>query len=274
MAELDLRVVSVSIDINGRLTTFTDLQISAVGIKFANANQNECVVTISNLDKPTQDFLLTETSPFNLNRTPKRLILEAGRVSYGTSRIYVGNIVSASLSQPPDVKMTLKCLTGNFLKGNIVSIFKNFPISLEDLSSYVARQLGLGFQFQAQNRLLKNYNFSGSALSQVDLLAEMGIVNAYIDDDTLVIRDENVPLQGSVRVLNIDSGLIGIPEITEFGVRVRYLVDNETKLGGRLILTSTIYPALSGSYLIYKLNFEINSRDTPFYYIAECKRIV
>ena len=73
--------------------------------------------------------------------------------------------------------------------------------------------------------------------------------------------------------LNLDSGMIGIPELNEEGVKVTFLLDNLTTLGSALEITSELYPAANGNYTIYKLGFNIASRDTPFYYVAEAKRI-
>jgi len=270
--QLDPRIIKVGIEVNGQLKTYEGLEIVATGTKFANSNQNECELKITNLEKTTQDFILTETSPFNLNRTPKFVIIEAGRKSYGTSVIFRGNIASSTPSQPPDIALTLKCLTGNFQKGNILSRYQPGSISLSKLSKQVADDLGLTLNFQASDKNISNYNFSGGALKQVDKLGSSGAVNAYVDDGQLVVKDMNLPLNNTLTILDLDTGLIGIPEVTEQGVKVKFLLDNKTTLGGSLRLKSKIYPAINGDYIIYKLSFEIASRDTPFYWIAEAKR--
>ena len=102
-AELDPRIVRLSLEVNGKIKVYENLFIAAVGVKYANPLQDEAEITIYNLDKATQDYILTETSPYNANRTPKTVILEAGRQSYGTSVIYIGNIIYSSVTQPPDV---------------------------------------------------------------------------------------------------------------------------------------------------------------------------
>jgi hypothetical protein len=296
--ELDPRIVKVGIEVNGRLKVYEDLTISAVGTKYANALQNECEVKITNLDKATRDYILTETSPFNANKTPKILTLDAGRKSYGTTRIFIGNIVSTakppnkkasgnetkpkesdsksaspSSSQPPDITLTLKCLTGNFQKGNIINRNQAGQAKLSQIAQQIADDLQLALDFQATDKLIANYAHSGAALKQVDKLNEMGQINAYIDDAVLIVKNANTPLTQRTKVLNLNTGLIGIPEITERGVKVKYLLDNQTVLGGRLRLSSTIYPIVDGDYSIYKLGFEIANRDTPFYWVAEAKKL-
>lgn len=273
MQELDPRIIKVGIEVNGKVKIYQDLDIAISGTKYANPLQNECEIKITNIDRVTTDYILTETSPYNKNKTPKSVFVEAGRKSFGVSRIYVGNITSSSISQPPDVALTLKCLTKNYDKGNLVTRNSLPRANLSAISQQVANDLNLALDFQAADRVISNYAFTGAALKQVNKISESGKVNAYVDDAVLVVKDLNVPLKNRIRVLNIDSGLIGTPEFTEEGVKVKYLIDTTTRLGGALRIQSKMNPAINGDYTIYKLSFEIASRDVPFYWIAEAKRI-
>lgn len=273
MQELDPRIVRVGIEVNGKVKYYEGLAITAAGMKYANPIQNECEIKIDNIDRETRDYILTETSPFNLNRKPKRIFLEAGRVSYGTTQIFVGNITTAEISQPPDITITLKSLTHDFYKGQIVGRTGGAIASLKQIAKGAADDMDLSLNFQATDKNIANYSYSGSALKQVDALSDAGGVDAYIDDTQLIVKDYNVPLTGTLRKLDLTSGMIGIPELTEQGVRVKFLLDNKTTLGGALEINSQIYPAINGQYVIYKLGFVIASRDVPFYWLAECKRL-
>ena len=272
MAAIDLRIVRVGIEINGELRVYENLYVTASGTKFANPLQNECEVKITNLAKDIRDYLLTETSPFNANKTPKRIIIEAGRQSTGTFRLFEGDITECVASQPPDITLTLKAKTGQFNKGTIVAVSQAAQTPLSRIAKDVADALGLSLVFEAKDKNISNYSFSGASIKQVDKLSQAGNVNAYVDDKNLVVKDYNVPLQGVTHTLSAESGMIGIPETTEQGVKVKYLLDPKTQLGGQLTLESKINKALSGDYVIYKLSFDITSRDTAFYWIAECKR--
>lgn len=273
MQELDPRIVRVGIEINGKVKYYEGLAITAAGMKYANPIQNECEIKIDNIDRETRDYILTETSPFNLNRKPKRMFLEAGRVSYGTTQVFVGNITTAEIGQPPDITLTLKSLTHDFYKGQIIGRTGGAIASLKQIAKGAADDMDLNLNFQATDKNISNYSYSGSALKQVDALSDVGGVDAYIDDTQLVVKDYNVPLTGKLRKLDLTSGMIGIPELTEQGVRVKFLLDNQTTLGGALEINSQIYPAINGQYVIYKLGFVIASRDVPFYWIAEGKRM-
>lgn len=273
MNELDPRIVKVHIEVNGRTKIYSSpLSITASGTKYGNSLQNEAEIVLENLDRATQDYILTQTSPYNLNRTPKNVILEAGRVSYGTAVIYRGNVVTSRVTQPPDIGIVLKCLTGNFIKGNIISRNQPGLSSLKQISTQISQDTGTILNFQATNRNISNYAFSGAAPKQVDIVNSYGGVNAFIDDNILVVKDALIPLTNTLRILNAETGMIGIPEFTEQGIKVKFLLDNRTTLGGSLRVTSKIYPAVNGDYVIYKLGFQIATRDTPFYYIAEAAR--
>ena len=98
-------------------------------------------------------------------------------------------------------------------------------------------------------------------------------LNPILSADTLVVKDASIPITGSTRILSAETGMIGIPEFTERGIKVKFLIDNQTKLGSAIDVRSVQYPAANGIYVIYKLGFQIASRDTPFYYVAEAARL-
>ena len=68
--------------------------------------------------------------------------------------------------------------------------------------------------------------------------------------------------------------VFGIPEVTDVGVKVKYLYDNETTLGGGLRIVSDLNPAVNGDYGIYQLDFEVASREEPFYWTAAAMRLL
>jgi hypothetical protein len=272
MDRIDPRIVRVSVEISGTLRVFEGLDIVAKGKKTANPLQNACEVILTNLNTDDRNYLLTETSPFNRNRKPKRVIVEAGRESFGTTRVFVGDITSATPTQPPDIGLCLKTQTLAHHKGKILSRSGGARQSLRTLSGHVAGDLGVSLNFQAPDKSIANYAFSGAALGQVESLCACGDVDVFVDDETLVVKPKGAPLAGRVRQLSLDSGMIGIPEITEYGVKVKFLLDATTVVGGALDIVSKLNPALNGRYVIYALEFEVTSRQEPFYWIADARR--
>lgn len=268
--KIDPRLIRVDVEVNGQIKSYNeDFYISVKGTKFANSLQNEAEIKIGNVDPETQNYLLSQTSPFNKNHTPKTINVYAGRQSYGLFKIFTGNIVTVKPTQPPDIFITLKCLTGNYKKGQITSRTGNSVMSLSQISKQTAGSLGLNLDFQATDKQINNYTYSGAALKEVNRLSEMGTVDAYIDNDRLVVKDSSLPLSNIITIVSPDTGLVGISEATEQGLKVKYMLGNKTTLGGGLQLNSKLYESLNGLYVIYKLSFEVESRDVPFYWIAE-----
>lgn len=274
MTDIDQRILRIGVEVSGQMNWYEGLQMTARGSKVVSDVQNKCAVTITNLSSAVRNYILTETSPFNKNRTPKKLIVEAGRKSTGTARLFVGDITSSSPTQPPDIGLSLHAQTGAFKKGEVVGRSGLAREKLSALAGRIKTDVGaetLVFEVQ-DDKFIANYSFSGATLRQVNALAEAGGVDAYLDDETLVVKDRGKPLRNRTKVIDNTSGMIGIPEATERGVKVRILFDLQTDLGGRIDLTSELNPALDGNYTIFKIDFDLASRDTPWYLDVEASR--
>lgn len=266
----DPRIMQVSFQINDQIKTYDQrFAIRAKGQKFANPLQNQCTVEIANLDKDTRNYLLTVTSPFNTTKTPTIIELKVGRVSTGLFSIYKGEVSSSQITQPPDIFIRLKCGTKHSKRGQVGSRSGSGSQHIGDIARAVAGNMGLSLNNQAKDRIITNYSHNGDAASEVNKLHEMGC-DAYVDDDQLVLKERYTMLSGDLLVLNESTGLVGVPEVTEKGLRVRFLWDNSVKLGGGIQVESKLNPSCNGVFVIYKLNFDVTSREVPFYYIAEC----
>lgn len=272
--EIDLRRIRLGIEVSGRINWYEGegWNIKVSGTKYANPLQNDCTATIKGLSTETRDFILTETSPFNSNKTPKRLLVEVGRMSTGLFRIFTGDIASVEPGSPPDVDITIKAKTQSAQAGNVVAVSGGEKGKLSGIAQRVADEIGVGLDFQATDKLISNFSFSGAALRMVNLLQDAGGVRAFIDDEALIVKDYNKPLAGRIKILNMNSGMVGIPKGTEKGVDVTFLIDSESLLGGMLRLESKFNKALNGDYTIAQLKFEASTHDDPFYYTATCTR--
>lgn len=271
--QVDRRVIRVGIEIAGRINWYDGLRVKASGTKYANPLQNDCSLTISGLSMAVRDRLLMDTSPYNPSPTPRRLIIDAGRESYGTFRLFIGDITSAEPGPPPDVDLVIKAKTENAQAMNVAAVSFGASARVSNIAQQVAKEIGVGLLFEAADKNVANWSFTGPALKLVRRLEEMGGVRAFIDDDLLIVKDSGSVIRGAVRVLNLDSGLVGIPKATEKGLDVTFLIDRETKLGGMLRLDSRMNKALNGDYSIDQLKFDVASHEDSFFYQAQCTRL-
>ena len=266
---LDTRRVVVELDTKSTRKRYEGMAISYSVTITGNAHMNEAQIKIANINKEDRDFILTATSPLRRHKERKTITLYAGYASTGIARLFCGDITASSVTQPPDIWLCVKAKTGFFARSSIVAVGGEERQSLSTLSGKVAGHLGLQLDFQADDKSIENYAFTGGAGLQVDKLGEMGLVNAYVDDDRLVVKPEGVALSGKVRRLSKHSGMVGIPELTEQGVKVKMLHDLETTVGGMLEITSELNPAANGRYVIFKATYTGESHGQPFYIEAE-----
>lgn len=277
MNDLDPRLVEVLVEVGANVHRFTgELAIRAQGMLFANPLNDICDVTIYNLDRQTQDYLLNATSPYSAIHEPKSVTVSAGRKSYGVSQIYRGSIVVSSATQPPDIGVTFSCMSGVSFNNVIYNVNAAGTSTLVEAVKRLADRLNARSQIELTNPpSISNYTFNGTASGELAYLNSFGNITAFLvegETNILYVKGSRVPLANTLRVVSEDTGMIGVPEWTELGIKVTFLIDKKTQIGGAIRIVSHRYPAFNGDYYIFKLGFSLASRDTPFYYIAEAAR--
>ncbi|MDL2313397.1 hypothetical protein LJC36_00275 [Desulfovibrio sp. OttesenSCG-928-C14] len=269
---IDRRIIYIELEVPGGKKTYKGMSCEYTLTKTAGVAMNEAEIKIANMAKADRDYLVTATSPLQRPRQRKAVAVYAGYESSGVNRRFIGDVTQATVSQPPDIWLTMKAMTGYYQRGNIISRSAPAQSSLASLAGGVARDLGLSLDFQATDKSIANYSFTGAAMQQVAKLAEAGLVDVYVEDERLVVKDRGKALTGRRRKLSEASGMIGIPEVDEKGVKVRMLLDPHTTVGSALEIESVLNPAANGIFTVYKLRENCALRNTQFYLEAEALR--
>lgn len=272
----DKRLVEVDLELElGQMTTFSELAIFASGKKYGSAIMNECELRIYNLTENQRNYILTQASPLKSPRTLINMNLRIGRESYGTFLLFTGNVISCNVTQPPDIGVTLRSLTCNFFTGTILGNTQPANTLLSVIAQSVADSFTppLTLSFQATDKMINNYSQTGAATNGVDKLNQMGGVQAFIDNNTLIVIDSDKARDGDSIMIDETTGMIGIPQVTDQGVIVGVMVNNQIELGGSITVKSVMNPAANGTYKVVKINFEIANRDQPFWYVLECSNL-
>lgn len=272
----DDRLVSLTVQIENQTFTFDqEYYILASGTKYTDGNLGECAIRIDNISKQTRDFLVTKTSPWVTPRIYANIALAVGRKSTGTFVLFAGQASAANPTQPPNIGLTFTSLTMSALLGNIGTLNAGQTATLRSISQQIANSLpnpttgamGIPLDFQAtSNPNINNYSFSGPLIRQVEKLNEIAGVNAFIDNNVLIVKDNNAARTGTPHIISSQTGMIGVPEVNELGVKAQQLISNEIRVGDACTVQSAINAAANGTFIIYKLGFDIASRDTPFYW--------
>lgn len=240
-----------------------DLDIKATGMKYANALQNECSLEISNLKRDTREQLLTQLTPYNYDQERKSVEVYAGRESTGLFLLYKGDIVNCYPSQPPDIVLNIRSMALQWYKYNYIAQSYNISTPLSEIADGIGQSLGLPVDFRATDKNIANYAYSGSKTGEIAHFNSLG-VQMYEDNGNLIVKNKGDSLPVS-HIINQESGMIGAPELTEYGVKVKMLLSPSVVLGGKINLESKLFPLANGELTIYQLGFDIASRDTNFY---------
>ena len=263
----DNRLVKVGLQIGNDFLVFEDLDIRIHGQKFASEIMNQCTVKISNLTRDHRNFILTTATPMKVEKTPIAMTVDVGRESYGTFRLFEGVAFVSSVTPPPDIGIILTGLTNCFQIGLVVANSQNPQAPLSVIAKSIADANGLVLKFKAKERNIANFQHTGGAARQIDNLAMIGDVRVSIDNNTMTVFDKDAYADDEVFDLNINTGMIGIPQATQTGAMAQMLVSPAIKLGGKLNLKSQINPAVNNDgYRIDAIDFDICNRDNPFLY--------
>lgn len=277
----DQRIVQVGLTLEDGITTFQDLSIMATGTKFGSPTAGICEARIFNLTREQRNYILKQASligrekagPGNLREglTPIKMTLDVGRESYGVFRLFEGYVFSCLSAQPPDIGISLRSLTNNAKMSLILGATQSSIAPFRKICQQVADLNGVQLNFQAKDISIDNFTFSGAAAKMVNKIEECGNYEAFIDNGTLVVKDAGIPLEGEARLINEDNGMVGIPEITAWGVSVRVMIDNSIRLGHAVKVESIFNPGANGTYYVYKMDYQVANRANPFWYVLECR---
>lgn len=271
VTRFDPRILSVELQFDDHSLVYNSpMDITVTGCKTVTSMQNTATITIGNLTKEHRDYILSNSNQ-NLaaNYKVRRVRVKAGRESFGSWQVFMGDIVSANVSQPPDIKLTLKCLTNAVDRTQWWAFANTSGRTLGELVREVASFMNLSFRIDPsvnEGKVIPRFTFNGPAAAMIIRLSEMADVRVYVDDDTIVVTNWDAGLSNTIVEVNKDSGMIGIPEFTEYGIRVRTFADRNIVLGGGIRLTSEMVPVMNADYVATRIDYELSTRDTAFYY--------
>ncbi|MHC5541897.1 baseplate hub protein [Singulisphaera rosea] len=279
----DARVIEVDLVLPDQTYTFSgDYAIYAGGTKFGSASMNTCECRIDNLTKELRNTILTLASPLlsppannptPTTRVPVVLNLKAGRESTGTFLLFTGNVISCEVTQPPDIGIVLRSLTNNYNMSLILGLQQPATTRLSEIAQVVATQNGLFLDFEATDKQIDNYSFTGSLQNNIEKLNQMGGIQAGVDNGTLWVIDADSARKNTGFLINEASGMVGIPQVTDQGVTVKVMLNNAILIGGSVTIQSTTNPAANGTFKVAKMDYEIASREQPFWYTLLCSNL-
>ncbi len=294
---LGKRIIIVTIypDVNDLTSTIIiddSLDIDVKIHKNVMAYQNKAVINVSGLTTLLRESMLSRFTSYQLSRLTSGLNsqgifwgvkIEAGYQSTSVgqnqqlSTVFMGELALIEpTSPPPTIGVQLTCYTGQIDKTQWVTT-NSLPgtATFREVITWAGAQIQLANTINQVNVVIDTdkadvvitnpgVSFREIGAIPAQLMAYFWpAVYAYIDDDTLYVRDRT-KIDSSPSV--VLSNFIGTPMWTDFGVRATVLFNESLRLMSNLTIKSVMNPILSNSnFTLGVIDMHLTSRKKPFY---------
>ena len=227
---------------------------------------SEANISIANLSRSDVEYLTTYMSPYINPGIRKKINVYAGYDTTGYGRIFTGDIYKALPSDMPDTWLNIEAKS-LYYQNRVPISYSAQNVTMQEAGQSVANQLGLDFEWQADTqKTIDVFNFRGSKAQLIDKYNSFGDVVAFEDNGVLKVQNKDAKRgKGQIKLISKDTGMIGIPEPDQFGVKVKSLLDPSLAWGDWIRVQSDRLKSVNGEYQIYTLDFDITSREQAFY---------
>ena len=251
--------------------------------KAALALQNRAIVTVFGMSQSLREQLLSQFTAWNKRQVESGMAdqkwinikLEAGYVdSEGieiSAVVFKGQVVVVNLvSAPPDIGISIQCYTRQIDKTTFITGPAPTNTTLVEYVTWAADQMGIGSNFicdtSYNDQIITNPSSGALVVSAIIIDIQntrRPDVAAFIDDDFLYVKDRDKLVNPSE--ISYITEFVGIPSWTEWGVEFECMFDTTIKLAHGVDINSKLNPSVNGQYVIVSLDYDLTSRDVPFY---------
>lgn len=230
-------------------------------------------ISIANLSREDVEYLTTYTSPYVDQSKKKRINVFAGYESTGVGMIFSGDIYSALPEGLPDTWLNIEAKTEYFNQQNIITLSQS-KMNTKSIASIVANQLNLALVWRSKSeKFIDAFNFTGAKTKLLNRLNQLDNFTAFVDNGSLLVIDSNeqppetssTKKAGYIKLINANSGMIGIPQPDEHGVKIKVLLDPAFNLGDWFKLESERLPIVNGFYQVYEMTYDFATREPQYY---------
>lgn len=273
-AAIDQRLLSVTFGLGGDLFHTYDqkFNIRVRAKKDMAGYGNTCSIDIMNLSEADRNAIV---GGFDLWRARKiatpfvPVEIKIGRASTGLIRkVYLGCIASSSMTMPPDINMTIQCITSQNSRIDLSAVDMPRQGTLHALCEWAAKMLNVPLVFEATEQPplrspMRLFNIA-SLPGMLNMMFP-GKLSIHIDDDKLIVRDINKALVGPMIDVNLNTGLIGMPNWNEWGVTFTTMADIHIPIGGSVNLSSILNKSVNGQYIVYASDSDLETFGNSWY---------
>lgn len=248
--------------------------------------QNEAQITLIGLRPDVRQRLLTAFTAWNYRKTPTgnyaTVEVFAGYASESDtsegSRIFVGDVVVCDVTgELPNLEINITAYTRQRDRSDLTPGSIPSKGSFKSIVTAIGKAAGMAVDCQTSydSQIIDNFgvfqvNPTGEPWRYSVQAAIVGLgglapdtVAVWVDDDKLIARDIASAVAGDVPIISTFVGQS--PSWTEWGVTFVTLFTPRLRLAGGCRLESVTMPSINGEYVISQLDYNLTSREKPFY---------
>ena len=191
------------------------------------------------------------------------ITLRVGENGTADQIIYQGTIRSAFVdgTSQPNVAFRVQCQSGLLEQVKPVPAI-SYPgtSDVATVMGQIAKSMGRTLENSGVDVKLSNVNLPGSAGQQAAALARHAGIQWTLDTDVLAIWPTNQPRQGDAVLVSPETGLVGYPAFTAYGLILTTLFQATLKFGAKIHVQSQLKPACGDWYALrteYQLDCQV-----------------
>lgn len=281
---LSLRLIKVTLAMpGGDVILDQSLNLRVKISKGALSIQNRATIEVINLSASLREQLLSQFTAYNQRKIVTGQVapnyvnvsIEAGYGSAAANNlsvIFTGQVVICEPSSPPpNLGIKITCYSRQIDRTTFVTTPAPAQTTFYGYVLYAAQQMGFG-----SNLVFNSTHGSDPCTNpgrQIQIVSGLLLdiqnmyrpdVAAFVDDNILYVMDRDAVV--NTANIAVITEFIGPPPCwTEWGVTFQCLFNPSIRLAQAAQLTSLINPSVNGVYVVMEIEYDLCSREGPFY---------
>lgn len=190
--------------------------------------------------------------------------VSAGDVGGQIRQVFEGTIIRSAINYntAPDVSFDVTAVSAffaqvaptspNSYKGNI---------DVATVIEALAKSIGYAFHNNGVSVMLSNQYLSGSAVDQINTIANAARIPVCIENGVVSIWPNDGARDGLTIALSPQTGMVGYPEFTDIGFLVRSLFNQDIQNGRRLNVHDSVIEKANGDWMVQTVTHELSTME-------------
>lgn len=188
--------------------------------------------------------------------------VSAGNVGGQIRQVFEGTIIRSSINynSAPDVSFNVTAVSAFFAQVTPTSpnSYKG-DVDVATVIESLANSIDYGFSNNGVSVMLSNQYLSGSAVDQINTIANAARIPVCIENGVVSIWPNDGIRDGIEIALGPDTGLVGYPEFTDIGFAVRSLFNQDIQNGRRVRVHDSQIEKANGAWVAQTVAHELST---------------